>query len=200
MSVYRRTKPKFSVIRALPCFAEIDRMAREGYAGLVIAKRVQASGHASNMEVGKLAAEINAFRRDLSAVELLEHTKPALVIKAEEKLAAALDEAEEVAALYAIQRTRVLNLHEVEKKNPGVHNRLLGNEVRVAAELLRTSVAIKKDVGFGTRVEKTSHDADREPLTPQAQEVMSDPQKRQRVLDALKQIRDAEVLPFRKQA
>ncbi len=197
---YRRVKPRFQAIRNLQYFQEIDRLVRDGYAGSVIVSKLQAQGHTIQMEPSRLAAEINAYRRDLSAVETLANLKPVTVVQAEQKLAALLNEAEEIAGLYGIQRARVMALHATESANPGVHNRNLGNEVRVAAELLRTSVAIKRDTGFGGAATTPAVVDAREPLSAEAQVVISDPQKRQRVLDALRQIRDAQVLPFRKPA
>ena len=201
---YRRQKPKFTRLRMAHYFSEVDSLVRQGFTGTMIARMLHERGDAEDLSEGRLSAEINAYRRSLSAMELVEAMKPRFVHEAEKQIIATLDEAKELAELYAIQRERIVTLHKAEKDNQ-THNRLLSNEVRVAAEVLRTSHQIKVEVGVhredGSRTDVKVDVETR--YGDGVSRVMLDPRSRQRIVDALRQVRSSvtgEVVPFPKAA
>jgi hypothetical protein len=94
-----------------------------------------------------LAAQLCAYRRTLSAAELVAVREPGFVADAKKEINDGLDELAELAEIYKVQKARILQARQLEEQLK-ILNKGLGNEVRIAGELLRTSVSIKESIGL----------------------------------------------------
>lgn len=145
VSVPSKRRP-FADIRMLPCYPEVKRRLAAGHTAASVVRYIQDhEGHLTEKKPRKLAARLSALRRKLATLELVKHSEPALYEEARNKLDNGLNELEELASIYAIQKERIGIGYDLEKKLK-VLNKTLGNEVRIAAELLRTRHQVKQDL------------------------------------------------------
>jgi hypothetical protein len=202
----------FRQIEQLKCFPQVRELLLSGRPATRVAKAIQEDfEEMQDTERQSLVAYLLAFRRNLSAVELVKATNPRFVSDAMDTIDQGLDEMAELAEIFGIQKDRIIQGHELEK-NLKVLNRTLGNEVRIAAELLRTSHQIKTDLGANsgsggqTRVNPAVAFDIRSRFGEGVARVMADPSKRTRVLEAAKRALSArgkklepeeEVVPLR---
>jgi hypothetical protein len=197
MASHLQTKEEFSRLRMLKCFGELVSRLKSGQSTYQIAKWVQdEKGEGLDVAVGSLRAQIAAFRREMKALVLLEARQPAFVQEAMDKVNKGLNELDELQSIYELQKQRIVAMHELETKL-GISNRMTGNEVRIAAELLRTRHQIKMDLGvdggpnLGTLtiqpgVRPQDRYAVRDRYGSEIESVIDVPEKRQRVLDTVR--------------
>ena len=181
---------RFWKLRKMKCFPEVRAKLVAGVSTVKIARWVQDDcGERNDIKLGSLAAELSALRRSLGSMELVQAMHPGVFDDAVDKLGNGLNELEELAEIYGVQKTRIMDMHEMEKKLKVPH-RGTGNEVRIAAELLRTSHQIKADLGALNHMDRVEpgpadlYDV-RGRYGEQVASVIGDPERRMRVLAAV---------------
>lgn len=179
----------FAKLRACDCFPEAKNRLLAGVPPTKVAKFIQDNGEYTHIHWRSLAAQLCAYRRTLHPAELVKIREPDFVADAKEKIQQALDEEAEIAELFQVQKERIKQGRSLEEKL-GVLNKTLGNEVRIAAELLRTSAAIKEQTGLADPVADRgiapAHMYDvRSRYGERVAKVIEDPSKRSRVLSAV---------------
>lgn len=187
-------------IRRLKCFPEVVARLKSGESTYKIAPWIQDEcGEALDISCITLRAQLATFRREMKSLVLLEARQPAFVQNALEKVKKGLDELDELEKIYEIQKQRIEDMHKLEKKLT-IANRITGHEIRIAAELLRTRHQIKMDLGLeggrqlGTLTIAPGTTGSRPELHYDTQSrygtevasVIDVPEKRQRVLDAVR--------------
>lgn len=186
----KSTFPAFVLIEGLKCFDIVKQKLLAGVPGSQVARYVHEDmGEGDCYTRRTLTAYLLAYRRRLSAFELVAIRHPEYVNKAMEEIDQGLDEISELAEIYGVQKDRIYIGHKMETKLK-VLNKTLGNEVRVAAELLRTSFQIKESLGAtgagraGSRPGPEMLFNVRARYGEQTARVLSDPSKRTRVIEA----------------
>lgn len=191
----RTERVRFRRIRTSPLYPVILERIKAGDSPIRLAHWMQEQGEADDVKVSTLIVELCAFRREVAALHLLDRREPKFVKDAKDRAEAAISEIEEIADIYRLQRKRIQRMVRLEKKM-GVSNRMVGNEVRIAAELLRSSHAIKMDLGvnggrdLGTLTLQPGVPPSAVHQTHQTYgdgvaRVLDDPQSRQRLLDVV---------------
>jgi hypothetical protein len=183
--------PPFRQIEKLKCFDQVKALLLSGRPATRVAAAIHEQfGEMKDHEHGTLVAYLLAYRRTLSAMELAKVTQPQFVSDAMDKIDQGLDELAELAEIFQIQKSRIIQGNELEK-NLKVLNRTLGNEVRIATEMLRTSHQMKVELGArsgGGSVHMNpavAYDVQSR-YGEKVARVMADPSKRTRVLEAAK--------------
>ena len=182
----------------MKCFPDMVARLKSGHSTYQVATWVQDEcGESTDIAMMTLRAHIAAFRRQMKALVLLEARQPAFVKDAMDQVNKGLNELDELRAIYEVQKERILDMHGLEKKL-GISNRMTSNEVRIAAELLRTSHQIKMDLGvdggrdLGTvtlrpgSAHPSAHYNTRDRYGVEIESVVAAPAKRQRVLDTVR--------------
>lgn len=186
----------FNRIESLECFPKVKELLLAGRPATRIAKTIQGDfGEWTDIKESSLVVYLISYRKSLSAMELAKTTQPQFVSDAMDKIGQGLDELAELAEIFEVQKGRIMMGHTMEK-NLKVLNRTLGNEVRIAAELLRTSHQIKADLGAagsgnGMKADPSVHYNISSRFGESVARVMSDPSKRTKVLEAAKRAMEA---------
>ena len=126
-------------IRALKCWREVESKLQIGVNHLTIAGWIQSKGELTDVKDLTIAAGLAAIAGEV--VALTGGTPDEVDFSS----SAELNELEEMATLFQIQKTRVLNARKMEEKLNGGLNPRLSNDIRIAAELIRTVAQIKSD-------------------------------------------------------
>ena len=184
----------FKKLRSCPSFPEARARMLAGVPPTRVAAYMHECGDYVSLKLHDLVTTLCAYRRTLSAVELIATKDPQFVSNAKQKVLDGVNELEELGVIYNIQKARIMQGRELEKKI-GVLNKTLGNEVRIAGEILRTSATIKEQIGFGDDKSDDVNPAFRYDTRARYGErvarVIEDPTKRNRVLNAVTALLDA---------
>jgi len=181
----------FSRLRSCKSFPEAKSRLLAGVGPTGVARFMHSEGDYTECSYQSLAAMLCAYRKTLSSTEMLSLQKPGFVSAAVKEIEDGLDELSELAEIFQVQKARILQGRKLETKL-GVLNKTLGNEVRIAGELLRTSVTVKQQLaptengdvrathpGPAFQYDTRSRYGDR------VAQVIEDPGKRNRVLNAV---------------
>lgn len=179
----------FAKLRSCESFPEAKSRLLAGVGPTAVARYMQECGDYVGISYQSLAAMLCAYRKTLSASELVAVREPGFVADAMQEIDNGLDELSELAAIFQVQKSRILQGRKLEVKL-GILNKTLGNEVRIAGELLRTSVTVKQQITGGDDV-RVSHPGPafsyntRSRYGERVATVIEDPAKRNRVLNAV---------------
>jgi hypothetical protein len=186
----------FKKLRACPSFPEAKARLLAGVPPTRVAVYMHECGDYLSLTLPNLVTTLCAYRRTLSSMELVATCDPKFVQDAKGVISDAMDEMEELAAIYKIQKERIVQGRDLEKKI-GVLNKSLGNEVRIAGEILRTSATIKEQLGLA---DATPHDIapthrydTRARFGERVAGVIEDPGKRNKVMGAVNALLAASV-------
>ena len=182
-------------LRSLRCFPKVREKVRDGWPSKVIAKFIQEDcGEALNVDANVLAGWITRYRNSLPPSELAKPVVPKAVFDKAAELVHGLDELEELHKLYAIQIERVRMGFEKEK-TVGVLMPMMANEIKQAKDILNASAQLKMDLGIDDRhlgkidVEtKIREDLGEVFERESVQNVLSNPESRQKVLEVAKKL------------
>ena len=146
--VSRDTVSIYGRFKSARCFAEIDRRIRLGVTLDELVKAVQEEFKELTDTTPKyLKKLIKRYRRSIPAVELIGADNAALARTVAKKISNTLDELAELEKLYSIQANRI----DIDYRNETNIQKLLpqtGNEIFIAAKLLKQSVDLKMDLGL----------------------------------------------------
>ena len=198
VSRFKKTTGPFGKLRSMPSFEEAKDRLLAGVTPTRVAKWMHEQGDYTDIPPTSLAATLCAYRRTLSSAELVQTREPSFVANAKDEIEEGLDELAELAEVFGIQKDRILQGRKLESKL-GVLNKTLGNEVRIAGELLRTSMTIKQSLGLAsdTPAEAGQHPGPqfrydvRSRYGERIAQVVEDPGKRNRVLNVVQALVDA---------
>jgi len=193
---FEKRSGTFGKLHGFASFPEAKHRILAGVTPTRVARWMHEQGDYTDIPVRSLAATLCAYRRTLSARELIATREPQFVAEAKDEVNSGLDELQELAAIFAIQKNRVVMGHELESKLK-ILNKSLGNEVRIAGELLRTSMTIKQSLGLASggdadrRGDPTfKHDV-RSRYGERVAQVLENPGKRNRVLNVVSSLLEA---------
>jgi hypothetical protein len=137
-------------LETLTCFPELKARVQAGWPSQRVADYIETTYPAEyaglGMVKGELIDHLNSFRKALTPLETVAIRMPAEVIKAKEKIDAGLDIMAEMQELYAIQKGRI-NIDVGTEKKLNKLFKTTGNEIAIAAALLRDLAAIMGDLG-----------------------------------------------------
>jgi hypothetical protein len=188
----------FEKLKQLKCLPELVSRVKHGESSQQIADWLQHEKKQLTQDSNaKVRALILAFTRELGALTLIQSRAPQYFHDAMDKVEKSVNELDEIGWLYSIQKERVLNIYESEKKSGyknGAQNTRLQQEMKVAADLLKTSHQIKMDVtgsrNLGTLTVApagtVTHMNVSERFGDDIAGVLEEPEKRQRVLDTVR--------------
>lgn len=156
-----------------------------------VAQFLHVHGEFQHYTVEQLAVRLAAYRRQQPLLDKLANEDPAKA-KSLVKLAdGAINELHEIADLYSVQKARVLSMRSKEIES-GVIDKNIGNEVRIAGEIIRTSLTIKQSLGItkevNINVASEVGARARDIYGDKVAEVMEDPKSRSRVISAVESI------------
>jgi hypothetical protein len=180
---------QFARLRSCACFPEVRARLLSGVSPTRIALYIHECGEYKDLGYRSLAAQLCAYRRTLSAAELVAVREPGFVADAKKEINDGLDELAELAEIYNVQKARIIQGRKLEEKL-GVLNKTLGNEVRIAGEMLRTHAAIKQQIGLVADIDTRNPGPGmmldtRSRYGERVARVIEDPGRRNRVLNAV---------------
>lgn len=200
MSRKDRTRPvsrddTFKKLRALRCFNEVYERIIQGWAPSELARFIQMDrSEYQDVSQVSLMQTIERFRKTIPPAVLVNKRMPKAMERAIEEVEDGLDELKELTALYRLHMERVHMDHAIEKRMNKSLNTMT-NEIRVAKELLTAIADLKMDLGLNTRHlgqvdAEVTVEANENSVFGKAsiQEVVSDPEKRRKVLNIAERI------------
>ncbi len=136
--------------RSLSFFQEFDKRVRQGISSHRIAKWLQKEMcEFTNIKPSSLEVYIRAYKASLPPCTV-EIAKPRYIDTMLEKMEGGIDELEELESLYLIQMQRVSAFVESEANSNTVYPRT-HKELQVAADLLKTRVNLKLELGISKK-------------------------------------------------
>lgn len=150
--VSRITQSKFSKLKNARCFPEIDRRLRLGWSPLDLAHAIHEEfDEFKDTSIKYLRKLIERYRSQIPSAELSLHSANSLISrKATKALNEGLDELAEIESLVRRQLARIA----IDESNEQKIGKLLpdtGNEIIIAAKLLKQSTDLKMDLGLVKR-------------------------------------------------
>tara|TARA_B100001094_G_scaffold294543_1_gene315253 strand:- start:372 stop:1034 length:663 start_codon:yes stop_codon:yes gene_type:complete len=141
---------RFSRFTGLSCFDEFEAKISYGYTNHAIATWLQdEKGKCKDVKPRSLATMVGRYRKALPPMKrgIKPDVRGQVQEKALKEVEKSIDELKEVSKLYRIQMDRVSEGVEQEAEIRGLV-KTLGQEINLAASLLRQSHAIKMDLGL----------------------------------------------------
>lgn len=178
----------FMKLRTLKCFKEMHQMLLDGFGPAAVADFIQKEKKEhTDITRTSLIYTLRKYRAEIPKTEVMQPKLPDHVEKVEARVRASLNELDELHDLYLLQRNRididVALEKQVKKLIPTT-----GQEVRIAADMLRTSAQLKIDIGMsasiigGAQADGSLSDTLSKRVTnAAAAKVLEDPQSRLRL-------------------
>lgn len=143
-----RQDGKFSKLKSLPYFDEIDRRIRAGFAVEEVAEWMQEDLNLrTEIKRESLVRQLYRYKKDIPPAKLLTDKEPLYVRKAVEKMGRGIDELEEMKKLYLYQLKRISIDGSTEEKI----NKLFGSqskEIKLAYDMLQQMMQKKMELGI----------------------------------------------------
>jgi hypothetical protein len=143
-----RNGGKFSKLKELPYFDEIDRRIRAGFAVEEVAEWMQEDLNLrTEIKRESLVRQLYRYKKDIPPGELLTENEPLYVRKAVEKMGRGIDELEEMKKLYLYQLKRI----SIDGSTESKINKLFGSqskEIKLAYDMLQQMMQKKMELGI----------------------------------------------------
>lgn len=184
-------------IRNLKCYPEMYSRILDGWPLPEVAKFIQEVKKESlDVTQGGLVAALTDFRKTIPPAQLTQKRMPKAFMDAAEEVSEGLDELKEMEKLYKLQMARVQIDFAHEK---GIKKLMptMGQEVRIAREVLASYADLKMSLGLSKRhLGKMEVDARvltdvavrYETAAPDVKQVMENPQSRQKILGLVEKL------------
>lgn len=185
---------KFSRIKKLKCFLEVQSMILDGFPMSEVARLVQ-DDHKESTDItrGSLITILNDYRSAIPKADLIAKRMPKVMLDAKKEVEGGLDELAEMQKLFELQMARVSIDATTEKKIRKLMPSMT-QEIRTAREILANYADLKMDLGLTTRHQGTLQVDGRfvaemgDRYGQAVEKVMADPESRRKVLGAAKRL------------
>lgn len=142
---------RFNKLKAMKCFQEMHTNVCGGWPIRELARWIQEEKREySEITRNSLITILTEYRNALPPVEVLNNEALPIMERASEQLENGLNTLDEMEKLYRIQMARVVMDHKIETAI-GKSLKDLGNEMRVARELLVSYEELRMDLGLAKR-------------------------------------------------
>lgn len=213
MAKRRRAGPtgrdqRFQKLRALGCFDEAYERICSGWPITQVARFIQDERREyTDISRKGLEQQLTEFRKSIPATHLVAKRFPDIFDKALERVEEGIDELEELAELYRIQKNRIAIDYKTEKS---IHKLLpsMTAEIREARQILESMSTLKMDLGINHRAPKNVDVSGTVELdapisvsqfgSERVQKVLDDPESRRRVagvMERFMKLPPAKVVP-----
>lgn len=181
----------FGELEQAPSWEDAKAKLLAGMPPLRVAAFIHHSGHLLDLTLSELGVRLAAYRRQQPLLDKLANEDPNKAKQLVKLANGAINELHEIADLYTVQKARVLDMREKEIAS-GHIDKNIGNEVRIAGEMLRTSLTIKQSLGITKEVNiNTASEVGaraRDIYGDSVADVLEDPKSRGRVISAVESI------------
>lgn len=191
-----RSPVAFTRLKQLRCFEAVHEKIINGYPIVEIAKFIQ-QNQGEYLDVGQqsLMDTLTRYRTIVPPLEMIRREEmPISVARKLDQAEANLDEIAEMRKLYDIQVSRIEMDNKLEKQINKALN-TLGNEIRIAKELLESSAKLKQETGVMRKELGTisidghmTHSAAPQKPNTAVQNILDNPQSRNKILNIAQSI------------
>jgi hypothetical protein len=138
-------------LEEMTCFSQIKNMIQAGWPPSKVTEFVIEQFYEDfeklDIDADQLTSQLADYRKKLSASEMVAMRLPAEIMKAKEALEEGVDIVKELQTLYKTQKARIEIDYGTEKKLNKLFKNT-GNEIAIAAGLLRDLAFLKRDLGL----------------------------------------------------
>ena len=152
-TVKKKVSSRFQRLEAMPCFEEIKDRIVAGWSSPKIANFIieEKQDAFSELDISEVTLEnwIYDYKKKIASTEIISRSPQALE-KVEKRIEKTLDEVDELKDLYSIQKNRI-DIDVGTEKKIGKLFKGTGQEIKIAADMLRASAEMKMDMGLVKR-------------------------------------------------
>jgi hypothetical protein len=186
--------PSFSRLKELKCFKDVHQRLVDGWPLSEVARYIQQDcKEYTDISKEGLISTLSKYRQTIPALEIAKKELSPVTVQKVEEVHKGLDELKALEDLFRVQLDRIAMDHKLEKQI-GKSLNTLGNEIRVAKEIIEASAKLKMELGINDKqlgtlnVDVGGAVVHADVSNPAVKKILDDPQKRTKLLNIAKNL------------